>query len=115
MASAATWTYLAGWSPAATTNVRWRVTAAFDDATVKRGTQVTLRGSVGPVRSGTRVVVQRLSGTWTTVGTRAVSVKGSYAFAFTPSAAGTYTYRVRVETTPLNTAGATGNRVLTVS
>ena len=115
LASAATWSYLAGWSPAAATNVRWRVTAAFDDATIRRGTTATLRGTVGPVRTGTKVVIQRLSGTWTTVGTRTVTASGSYAFSFTPATAGTYTYRVRVETTPLNAAGATGNRVLTVS
>lgn len=116
LAFAATWTYLAGWSPPVPTSARWRVTGTFADATIAKGTTATLRGTVGPVRSGTKAVVQRLTATgWTTVATRPVGSNGAYAYSFAPTAAGTFTYRVRVEATSLNAAAATGNRVLTVS
>jgi spore germination protein len=116
MSFAGTWTYAATTSTNAATKVRWRVTAGFTDATVTTGTTATLKGSVKPLRSGTKAVAQRLVGsTWTTVGTKTVAANGSYAFTFRWTARGTYTYRVRVESTSLNTAGATGSRVLTVS
>jgi len=99
----ASWSYLPSTSPAVTTLVRWRVSAAFDDATVTRGTTVRLRGGVAPLRPGTAVRRQRYAnGSWVTVGSTTVRSDGTYAFSFTWSTAGTYVYRVVVPGTALN-------------
>jgi spore germination protein YaaH len=111
-----TWSDKAVTSAAAVTNVKWGLTAAFADPTVSRGTTATLKGTVKPVRSGTKVVAQRLVGsTWTTVGTKTVGTTGSYSFSIATPTKGTFTYRLRVDATTLNAAVQTGTRVLTVS
>jgi len=101
------WSYLSSTSPAVTTLVQWRVSAAFYDATVRRGTTVRLHGGVAPIRPGTTVRRQRyVNGSWVTVASTTVHSDGTYAFLFAPSTAGTYVYRVLVPGTALN---ATGN------
>ena len=110
------WSYLSSTSAQVTTLVLWRVSASFYDATVSRGTTVRLRGSVAPVRSGTTVQRQRyVNGTWTTVASTTVHSDGTYAFSFAWSTAGTYTYRVRVPGTVLNTANYSRTLKLYVS
>jgi spore germination protein YaaH len=102
----ASWSYLASVSPTVKTLVRWRVSAAFADSTITRGTTAKLRGSVAPVRAGTPVRLDRyVSGSWTYVASTTVSSTGTYVFSFAPRTAGTYTYRVRV---PATTSYATG-------
>lgn len=114
--SAPSWTYAAAASEAVTTAVRWRVRAALDDATIAQGTQAVLRGTVGPVRSGTRIERQRLvAGTWVTVAATTPSTTGAYAFRFTPEQAGSYTYRVLVPGTDRNATGSSPTLTLTVS
>lgn len=103
------WSYLASVSPTVKTSVRWRVSAAFDDSTITRGTTAKLRGAVAPVRAGTAVRLDRyVSGSWTLVGSTTVSSTGTYVFVIIPNTAGTYTYRVRV---PGTTSYATGYSV----
>ncbi len=110
------WSYLGSLSNAVGTQVRWRVTAAFYDATISRGTAAKLSGSVGPVRAGTRVYRERyVNGTWTTLASTTVSSTGGYAFWFTWYTPGTYTYRVRVPGTTLNGTGYSPARTLYVS
>jgi len=111
-----TWSYLASVSGAATTLVRSRASAYFADATVSRGTIVRLRGAVAPIRSGATVQRQRLiSGSWTTVASTTVRPDGTYAFSFSWSRSGIYTYRVVVRATSTNTTGYTPALKLYVS
>jgi spore germination protein YaaH len=112
----ASWSYLPATSQAVTTLVRWRVSAAFDDATVSRGTAARLHGSVAPVRAGTAVGRQRyLGGRWVTVGSTTVRPDGTYGFTFTWSTAGSYAYRVVVPGTALNATGYSQPVKLSVS
>lgn len=100
------WSYLAVTSASVTTLARWRVSAAFYDATVSRGTTIRLTGKVAPTRAGTTVQRQRyVNGAWTTVASTTVRSDGTYAFSFTWNTAGAYTYRVVVPGTSLNAAG----------
>jgi len=116
LVSQASWAYAASTSATVTTLVRWRVSAAFADSTVTRGTTVYLRGSVVPIRSGTTVQRQRLvSGTWVTISSGTVRTDGTYSFTFSWSTPGTYTYRVVVPSTSLNLIGYSPTRTLYVS
>jgi spore germination protein len=116
LASSTSWSYLASTSSAVNTQVRWRASAKFTDATVRRGTTVRLGGSVGPTRSGTTVQRQRLiNGTWSVVGSTKVRSDGTYSFSFSWNTAGTYTYRVRVPGTSLNALSYTPAMKLYVS
>jgi spore germination protein len=112
----ASWSYLSSTSPAVTTLVRWRVSAAFADATVSRGTTVRLRGSVAPLRVGTAVRRQRYAnGSWVTVASTTLRSDGTYTFSFAWSTAGTYVYRVVVPGTALNATGYSQTLKLYVS
>jgi spore germination protein len=116
LSAPSSWSYLASASAARAILVRWRVTAAFYDATVSRGTAAKLRGSVAPARAGTTVYRERYSGgTWTSVGSTKVAADGTYAFSFTWYTAGTYTYRVRVPGTTQFATGYSPTRLLYVS
>ena len=102
----ASWTYLASASTSVSTLVRWRVSAAFYDSTVTRGTTIRLNGKVAPIRSGTAVQRQRyVNGAWTTVASTTVRTDGTFGFTFTWYTAGTYTYRVIAPGTTLNATG----------
>ncbi len=117
LVSYSSWEWLSGASTAAATLVRWRVSAAFTDNTVTRGTRVYLRGSVAPIRTGTPVQLQRLvNGVWQSATTRTtVASNGTYAFSFVWPISGTYTYRVVVPATALNSAATSPNLLLYVS
>jgi hypothetical protein len=110
------WSYLSAASASATTLVRWRVSASFNDATVSRGTTVRLAGSVAPIRAGTTVQRQRyVNGSWTTLASTTVRSDGTYSFSLTWNTAGTYTYRVVVPGTSLNATGYSATLKLYVS
>ncbi|GID31587.1 glycosyl hydrolase family 18 protein [Paractinoplanes brasiliensis] len=110
------WSYLSSVSAVVPTLVRWRVSASLNDATVTRGTTVRLTGKVAPVHAGVTVRRQRLlNGAWSTVATTAVRSDGTYRFSFTWHTKGTYTYRVMVPGTTLNTTGYSGALKLSVS
>jgi spore germination protein YaaH len=116
LSAASSWSYLPATSATVATQVRWRVSAGFVDATVRRGTAARLRGSVGPIRAGTTVQRQRLvNGTWSTVGSTTVRSDGTYSFSLTWSTPGTYSYRVRVPGTTLNATTTTPTVKLYVS
>jgi spore germination protein YaaH len=116
LVSQASWAYAASTSATVTTLVRWRVSAAFADSTVTRGTTVYLRGSVAPIRAGTAVQRQRLvNGSWVTISSGTVRTDGTYSFTFAWSTPGTYTYRVVVPGTSLNLIGYSPTRTLYVS
>jgi spore germination protein len=116
LSAPASWSYLASTSATVTTQVRWRVSAGFADATVTRGTAARLRGSVGPIRAGTTVQRQRLvNGTWSTVASTTVRSDGTYSFSFTWNTPGTYSYRVRVPGTTLNATAYSATVKLYVS
>ena len=116
LAAPSSWSYIWSTSPSVTTLVRWRVSAAFADATVSRGTTARLTGKVAPIRTGTTVQRQRyVNGAWTTVSSTTVRSDGTYAFSFTWNTAGTYSYRVAVPGTSLNAAGYSATLKLYVS
>jgi len=117
LVSYSSWEWLSGASPIVTTLVRWRVSAAFTDNTVTRGTRVYLRGSVAPIRTGTPVQLQRVvNGVWQSATTpTTVASNGTYVFSFAWPIAGTYTYRVVVPATALNAAATSPNVTLYVS
>ena len=117
LVSYSSWEWLSGASPTATTLVRWRLSAAFTDNTVTRGTRVYLRGSVAPIRTGTPVQLHRLvNGVWQSATTpTTVASNGTYVFSFVWPIAGTYTYRVVVPATALNSAATSPNLPLYVS
>jgi spore germination protein len=117
LASIASWGYLATASPAVTTQVRPRITAAFADSTVKRGTTIKLTGKVAPVRAGTVVQRQRYLGPnkWAFVSSTTVRADGTYAFSFAWNVAGTYAYRVVTPATSLNAPGTSNAVTVKVS
>lgn len=102
----ATWTYLASASPAVTTAIRWKATAAFASTTVQRKKPIKLSGKVTPARAGTVVQQQRYlgGGVWSTVASAKVNSAGAYSFSFTLPSPNTYTYRVYVPTTKDNSS-----------
>lgn len=110
------WAYAGRTSTAATTSVRWKVTAAFTGSTVRRGTKAVLKGTVGPARAGTRVERQRLvDGSWVLVAATTTSSTGSYSFSFTWKTAGKFSYRVVAPGTSKNATGTSPTRTLSVS
>lgn len=116
LSAPSSWSYLSSASAPVTTLVRWRVSAAFSDATVSRGTTARLTGKVAPIRAGTTVQRQRyINGAWTTLASTTVRSDGTYAFSFTWNTAGTYTYRVVVPSTSLNATGTSATVKLYVS
>jgi len=86
--------------------VRWRVAAAFDDATVAPGTTAYLRGTVLPVRGGTTVQRQHFAnGTWRTVASTTVKPDGTYVFPVTITTVGSQLYRVIASPSTSNATG----------
>jgi len=116
LASYSSWEWVNGISMEAKTLVRWRVSGAFADNTIARGTTAYLRGSVGPVRAGTVVQRQRLvNGVWTLVSSTTVASTGTYVFPFVWSTPGTFTFRVVAPATTLNYTGTSPTLTLYVS
>jgi hypothetical protein len=94
--------------------VKWNLTGTFADPTIAVGSTATLKGSVKPVRSGTKVVLQRLSGsTWSDVGTKTAGTNGAYAFSVKGSKAGTVHLPGARRGHDAQRAVQTGSRVLT--
>ena len=92
------------------------VTAAFKDSNVLRDERTVLTGTVTPVRTSTRVLIQRLVGDkWKTLARRTMNDDGGYRFAFKTSTAGTYTYRARMPKVGRVKAGHSPGQVLTVA
>ena len=113
----ASWSWLASASASVSTQVRWRVTAAFADSTVARGTTIRLTGKVAPARAGTTVQRQRYlgPGNWVLVSSARVRADGAYTFSFVWRTAATYTYRVVVPATGVHAAGVSGTVQVKVS
>jgi GH25 family lysozyme M1 (1,4-beta-N-acetylmuramidase) len=96
--------------------VRQRVSGAFNDSSVRRGTTVRFAGSVAPNHAGHSVYLQRYSGgSWKTVATRTLSSSSTYSASVTHNVAGTYTYRVYRPSDSSNAAGYSPTRKLAVS
>lgn len=73
------------------------VTAAFSSNSVLRDERTVLTGTVKPVRTATRVLIQRRTDDgWIKMAKRTMKDDGSFRFAFKVSSAGTYTYRARM-------------------
>lgn len=96
--------------------VRQRVSGAFNDSTVRRGTTVRFAGSVAPTRAGKSVYLQRYSGgSWKTVATRTLTSSSTYSVSVRHNIPGTYTYRVYRPSDTRNAAGYSPTRKLYVS
>lgn len=92
------------------------VTAGFKDSSVLRNERTVLSGTVAPVRTSTRVLIQRLVGDkWKTLARRTMNDDGGYRFAFKTNTAGTYTYRARMPKVGAVKAGNSPEQVLTVA
>ena len=73
------------------------VTAALSSESVLRNERTLLTGTVKPVRTATRVIIQRRTDDgWRKVAKRTLKEDGSFRFAFAVNSAGTYTYRARM-------------------
>ena len=104
---AGSWWYVSGASAPNVSRVRLAVAAAFASTSVRHGHSVALRGSVAPARKGLLVERQvRWHHRWITKATTHTTSKGTFRFAVTPPAKGTYTYRFRVAGDGHRTAGA---------
>lgn len=92
------------------------VTAAFSDPDVLRNEQTVLSGTVKPVPSRKRLLVQRATDSgWTTVAHRKVKSDGTYRYAFKPQQSGTWTYRTRMPKVGTVRAGNSPDQVLAVA
>ncbi|WP_209714709.1 putative Ig domain-containing protein [Marmoricola sp. OAE513] len=81
---------------------------------VASGGTATLSGTVSPFVSGTKVAVQRLSGTsWVLVGNATLSGSGGYSVGVNPTT--TTSYRVQVPLTGLNAGTVSPTRAVQVS
>ncbi len=73
------------------------VTASLTPTSVLRNERTVLTGTVKPVRTTKKILVQRATATgWATVAKRKVKGDGSYRYAFRPQEAGEWTYRARM-------------------
>jgi plastocyanin len=73
------------------------VTAELKPTSVLRNERTVLSGTVKPVRTSTRVLIQRRGDDgWRKVAKRTLKDDGSYRFAFKTNSAGTYTYRAKM-------------------
>ena len=92
------------------------VTAAFDDSSVLRNERAVLRGTVSPVRTSTRVIIQRRTDDgWRKMARRTLTENGAYRFAFAVNTAGTYTYRAKMPAVGAIEAAASPAQELTVA
>jgi subtilisin family serine protease len=101
------------YSSAATVTVAAKVSAATNRTAMRRGTAVTISGTVAPQRAGKAVRLQQLSGkTWKSVGTAKLSKRSAYAFTIRPARAGSTRFRVVSSTDSLQHLGV--SRTLTL-
>jgi len=65
---------------------------SISPTTVDAGSDVTIQGSISPVRATVTVTVhyRPSGGNWSTLGTAITDAAGSYAYTWTPEAIGTY-------------------------
>lgn len=92
------------------------VTAAFDDDSVLRNERAVLRGTVSPVRTSTRVLIQRRTEDgWRKMARRTLTDDGSFRFALMVNTAGTYTYRAKMPAVGSIEAAASPAQELTVA
>ncbi|MCW2855989.1 MAG: Ig family protein [Marmoricola sp.] len=92
------------------------VAISFDatPSSIVLGASTTVGGSVAPTASGTRVTIQRLSGsTWVTVGTTAVTSVATYSLVVVPS--GTTTYRAVVAQRGINASATSAPATVRVT
>lgn len=98
------------------TLVKIKVAAAFSKPTVKRGTTVTLKGSVDPNAGGLLVERQRyVGGEWVTVGSTTTRTDGTFSMSVVPVERATYTYRVKVSGSKYRSNGYSPTIRITVS
>jgi plastocyanin len=94
----------------------FEVTATMTPDTVLRNERATLTGTVSPVRTDTRVIIQRHTDDgWIKIAKRTMNDDGSYRFALKPSSAGTYTFRARMPQVGSIGAGHSAGQDLTVA
>jgi hypothetical protein len=105
-------------SPLVRVYVAHAVSIAASSTAIKLGQTVTLSGSVSPLHSEGKVVLQKLDGTtWVALtGQRALSSTGTYSIAYTPTAkAATRTVRVVSVATADNLSGTSATRSFSIS
>lgn len=92
------------------------VTATMNPDTVLRNEKAVLSGTVNPVRTDTRVIIQRQTENgWRKIAKRTMNDDGYYRFALKPSSAGTYTFRARMPQVGSVGAGHSPGQDLTVA
>jgi hypothetical protein len=96
---------------------RSTVTLYASSTSVRRGSSVTLSGSVRPSHPGARVTIQRkLNGTWRSFATVRLSSASTYRYLMKVSVAGTYVLRafIPAQTNPSVLSGASATRTIKV-
>ena len=77
--------------------VRPTVTATLSATTVKRGTQVEIKGTAAPFVAGQRVVREAyFDGQWHVIAASKVGKRGGFRFLFTPTQTAVSLYRIVV-------------------
>lgn len=97
--------------------VRMKVSGAFADSTISRGTVAKFRGTVAPNHQGKTIYFQRRrsDGTWSTEKSMALTSSSSYWFSRSFSAKGTYYYRAYIPGHTDHAAGYSPVRKIVVS
>jgi plastocyanin len=92
------------------------VTAEMTPDSVLRNERAVLSGTVEPVRTDTRVIIQRQTDDgWTKMAKRTMNDDGAFRFAFMVDTAGTYTYRARMPEVGTVGAGKSPAQQITVA
>lgn len=97
-------------------DVRVSVPLSTSGTSVRRGTAVSLTGSVGPAHPGMLVRLERRSGSgWVKAGEVRLSSSSSYRFSVSSRSAGTATYRVTAVGDADHLGNTSGTRTVTWS
>jgi len=92
------------------------VTASLSRTSVLRNERVVLSGTVRPVRTTKKVLVQHKGADgWTTVARRSLNDDGAYRYAFKAKESGDQAYRARMPKAGAVRAGTSPQQVLTVA
>jgi len=75
------------------------ISITLSSTSVTVGSDVTISGTIDPVRPGVTVTIESRStgGTWSTLATRTTDSNSNYSYTWTPQTAGTYEIRARWE------------------
>lgn len=97
--------------------VRQRVSGAWADSTIRRGTTAKFSGSVAPNHAGKTIYLQRhrADGSWYTERSTSLSSSSTYTFSRSFSTAKSYYYRTYIRADAYHASGWSTTRKITVS